>query len=293
MGGQPFFLGMGDTPEYRADTAAMRKVIRPDDIPDASRPAVEDAAERIVADAGGRLEVVDDLVRRVTFDVLGDYFGVPDPPDGDLRVWATRLFEFQFADRATTPRCGPRWTRSPRPCASISRPRSMQRRASGVAQDDVLGRCLDMQAEGRARVSRRPDPHRPDGLHRRRAAAAADGRAAGARAVAAPPRGARRGAGGGAQRRRRAARRLRLRGDALRSARPGAAARRAARTARSPRARDARSEGRKGRNRARRLQLRHDGRAARAGAAQHSTRAGCRTNTSISATACTPASAST
>jgi hypothetical protein len=33
MGGEPFFLGMGDTPQYRADTAAMRKVMRPDDLP--------------------------------------------------------------------------------------------------------------------------------------------------------------------------------------------------------------------------------------------------------------------
>ena len=54
--------------------------------------------------------MVDTLVRRVTFDVLGDYFGVPKPPDGDLRVWATRLFEFQFADRGTIPRCEARST---------------------------------------------------------------------------------------------------------------------------------------------------------------------------------------
>jgi len=47
MGGQPFFLGMGDTPEYRADTAAMRKVIKADDIPARLVPAVEDAAEKI------------------------------------------------------------------------------------------------------------------------------------------------------------------------------------------------------------------------------------------------------
>jgi cytochrome P450 len=69
----------------------MRKVIRTDDIPARLVPAVEDAAEKIVASAGGRLEVVDALVRRITFDVLGAYFGIPDPPNSDLRVWATRL----------------------------------------------------------------------------------------------------------------------------------------------------------------------------------------------------------
>jgi cytochrome P450 len=99
MGGQPFFLGMADTPQYRADTAAMRRVMRPDDIVGRLAPAVEAEAEAIVAEAGGRLEVVDGLVRRVTFDVFGAYFGVSDPPDGDLRVWGTRLFEFQFVDQ--------------------------------------------------------------------------------------------------------------------------------------------------------------------------------------------------
>ncbi|HKH27472.1 MAG TPA: hypothetical protein VKA61_03945, partial [Sphingomicrobium sp.] len=98
MGGQPFFLGMGDTPQYRADAAAMHRVMLRDDISARLAPAVEAQAEVIVRRSGGRLEVVDDLVRRVAFDVLGDYFGVPNPPDGDLRVWATRLFEFQFVD---------------------------------------------------------------------------------------------------------------------------------------------------------------------------------------------------
>ena len=59
MGGQPFFLGMGDTPQYRADTSAMRRVLLADDIPGRLAPAVEAQAETIVANAGGKLEVVD------------------------------------------------------------------------------------------------------------------------------------------------------------------------------------------------------------------------------------------
>jgi cytochrome P450 len=148
MGGQPFFLGMGDTPEYRADTAAMQKVIRTDDIPARLVPAVEDAAEKIVASAGGNLEVVDALVRRVTFDVLGAYFGIPDPPNGDLQVWATRLFEFQFADpggdralRAEVDEIAPA-------LRGHIQAKIEQRRAQGTRKDDVLGRCLEMQASG-------------------------------------------------------------------------------------------------------------------------------------------------
>jgi cytochrome P450 len=148
MGGQPFFLGMGDTPEYRADTEAMRKVIRTTDIPTRLTRAVESAADKIVANAGGRLEVVDALVRRVTFDVLGEYFGIPDPPNGDLRVWATRLFEFQFADmgndaalRADVDEIAPALRQH-------IQTQIEQRRASRLAQDDVLGRCLGLQAKG-------------------------------------------------------------------------------------------------------------------------------------------------
>jgi cytochrome P450 len=148
MGGQPFFLGMGDTPTYRADTEAMRKVVLREDIPSRLAPAVEAMAEEIVAGASGRIDVVDTLVRQVTFAVLGDYFGVPNPPNGDLRVWGTRLFEFQFAD----PGNDPALRREVDVIAPALRDHLQAgieaRRASGAPGDDVLGRCLKMQAAG-------------------------------------------------------------------------------------------------------------------------------------------------
>lgn len=98
MGHHPFFLSMDDTPEYRRDTDAMRKVVRISDIPQRLVPEVERLGEMIVAELNGSLEVVDLLVRRITFELYSRYFGVTDPPGGDLRVWATRLFEFQFVD---------------------------------------------------------------------------------------------------------------------------------------------------------------------------------------------------
>ena len=148
MGGEPFFLAMGDTPQYRADTAAMRRVVRADDVAARLAPAAEAMAETVVAGDGGRLEVVDQLIRRVTFDLLGDYFGVPEPPCGDLRVWATRLFEFQFAEigrdeelRAQVAAIAPALR------AHIDA-EIVRRRASHCDKDDVLGRCLAMQSAG-------------------------------------------------------------------------------------------------------------------------------------------------
>jgi cytochrome P450 len=147
MGNEPFFLGMEDTPDYRRDTAAMRRVVRIEDIANL-KVKVEAEGERIVAAAGGRLEVVDALVRQITFDIYRDYFGVTDPPEGDLRVFATRLFEFQFADAGNDPEL--------RKEVDVMAPAlrrhidmlMAERRRSGQLGDDVLGRCLAMNAKG-------------------------------------------------------------------------------------------------------------------------------------------------
>jgi len=150
-GGFPFILGMDDTPVYRDDVANLMRVVRPADIAQRLVPAVNQLAEQIVTDANGDLEVVDTLVRRVTFEVLGSYFGISNPPGEDLRVWATRLFEFQFVDRANDPAL--------RAEVDLVAPRLRthvqdlmdQRRRSGLVQDDVLGRCLAEQASGNKR----------------------------------------------------------------------------------------------------------------------------------------------
>jgi cytochrome P450 len=147
MGHQPFFLSMDDTPEYRRDTDAMRKVVRISDIPQRLIPEVERLGEMIVAESNGSLEIVDSLVRRITFELYGAYFGVTDPPGGNLRVSATRLFEFQFADIGNDP--------SLRTEVDVMAPALRDhiqnlmnaRRTSGASQDDVLGRCLVMQAQ--------------------------------------------------------------------------------------------------------------------------------------------------
>ena len=148
MGGEPFFLGMGDTPEYRRDTQAMRLAVRREDVEARLAPETAARAEAIVAAAGGRLEVVDALARTVTFDVLGQYFGVTEPPDGDLRVWSTRLFEFQFADGGDDPALRRDVDRiAPALRAHIDR-LIASRRQSHEVKDDVLGRCLVLQAKG-------------------------------------------------------------------------------------------------------------------------------------------------
>jgi cytochrome P450 len=144
MGGEPFFLGMANTPQYQADTAAMRKVVRREDLAHLAAD-VEARAEVIVAGAGGRIEVVDTLVRRVTFDFLADYLGVPEPPGGDLRVWGTRLFEYQFV-ASDAPLVAEVEVIAPALRAHIQN--QIEQRRAKPGTDDVLGRCLTLQKAG-------------------------------------------------------------------------------------------------------------------------------------------------
>ncbi|HZZ25564.1 MAG TPA: cytochrome P450 [Roseiarcus sp.] len=145
-GGEDFFLGLPDSTEYQAQLAAMRRVVAPSDLP-ALGDRAEALAEAIVSASGGRVEVVS-LVRRVTFGLIAPYFGVPEPNQGRLDVWATRLFEYQFtgspsdtALRAEVDEIAPAFR------AHIDREIS-RRKATPDTTDDVLRRCLNLQAAG-------------------------------------------------------------------------------------------------------------------------------------------------
>lgn len=145
-GGEPFMLGMSDTPTYHAQIAAMRRVIREDDLPGLGA-AAEAQAEAVVAAASGRVEVVDQLVRRVTFGVIAPYFGVPEPEVGRLDVWATRLFEFQFTSSPKD--VGLRYEVDEiAPAFRAHIDREIARRKVMGSGDDVLGRCLALQEAG-------------------------------------------------------------------------------------------------------------------------------------------------
>jgi cytochrome P450 len=145
MGGHPFFLSMDDDDDHRRDVDAMRKVVLPSDIPSRLAPRVEELADAYVSAASGRIEVVDALVRRITFELYSEYFGIPDPPGKDLRVMATRMFEFQFVDSGDPSLRAEVDVMAPALGNHIQALMDA-RRASGETKDDVLGRCLAMQA---------------------------------------------------------------------------------------------------------------------------------------------------
>jgi len=150
MGGEKFFLGMDDTPEYRRDVANMRAVVLPADLP-ALAAATAAQADAMLDAAGGSIDVVD-YTRQVTFGVLCPYFGITLPTDGDLRVWATRLFEFQFtySGKIGPDVKDPLYLDAARmaPLLRAHIDSLIEARRGGGGPDDVLHRSLVKQAAG-------------------------------------------------------------------------------------------------------------------------------------------------
>ncbi len=68
LGGVPFFLGMNDKETHDREKAALTKAVPPEDVAERLVPAAEAAAEHALVSANGKIEVVDQLFRKVTFE---------------------------------------------------------------------------------------------------------------------------------------------------------------------------------------------------------------------------------
>jgi hypothetical protein len=149
-GGEPFFLGMADTPGVPPGLRHMHEVTPAEDLPVLGEPRPRRGGGAGRGAAEGEVEVVG-LVRRVSFGLHARYFGVPEPEKGQarrlgdapLRVPVRGLARERHGSAGTGGRDRPRLPRPYRP-AEIAR-----RKAGGTApEDDVLARCLRRQAEG-------------------------------------------------------------------------------------------------------------------------------------------------
>lgn len=146
--GQPFILSM--TEGSGPDVDALRSVILSEDLPRLAR-AVETEAEAIVINAHGRLDVVDGLSRRLSFNFLTAYLGLSAIPQAELRAWSTRLFEYVFFGG------GPALAGEAAAMAPLLRTaidvEIARAKTAQAGQDTVLARCLRRQAEGDARFT--------------------------------------------------------------------------------------------------------------------------------------------
>lgn len=95
-GGQNFFLGMRDTPQYTRDASIMRLAMRRDDVPTRVTGFVSREAERIMAAAPGKIDVIAQLGKVVPTLWVGDYFGTPGWDQGQFAEAASRMFAYLF-----------------------------------------------------------------------------------------------------------------------------------------------------------------------------------------------------
>jgi cytochrome P450 len=147
-GGANFFLGMQDIPAYTRDTSNMRIVVRRDDLPSVVEPCVREAGARIVAGAGGSIDVPQTLTLPVAAHLLDVYFGTPGPDAARMIDWTTTLFWYLFIDLGADPALDAKAEAAAAGLRNYLDGAIAARKSSGERRDDVLGRCLALQASG-------------------------------------------------------------------------------------------------------------------------------------------------
>jgi len=141
-GGRNFFLGMANTAEYQRDVSNMRIVVRRDDLPTRIAPFVGATADRLVAEAPGRMDVVSELAQRAATEFVADYFGIPSPTPTAFADQSGAISGYLFL-AADNLRAGA-VAASGAMLAAI-RDTVAARKAGTARPDDVLGRCLVLQ----------------------------------------------------------------------------------------------------------------------------------------------------
>ncbi len=147
-GGENFFLGMQNSPEYTRDVSHMRSVVRREDIPGRIAPFVQKTATDLVAAAGKQLDVVTQLSQTVPTRWVADYFGCPPPSEEKLEAWTAIIFQYLFTDQNNDPKVDQAAIQASGEMCNWLDQTIAARKASGAAKDDVLGRCLILQSAG-------------------------------------------------------------------------------------------------------------------------------------------------
>jgi cytochrome P450 len=144
-GGQDFFLGMPDSPDFERDLSHMRTVIRRSDLPVLIAPFVATTAHEIVEQAKGRLELVSQLTLPVPVRLLGNYFGCPIDSEPELAAWASTIFQYLFLDFDNDPAIEAA-AKAASAGVRVWLDRSIAlEKVTPTQQDTVIRRCLALQ----------------------------------------------------------------------------------------------------------------------------------------------------
>ena len=146
--GENFFLGMQDSARYTRDVSNMRLAARRDDVPRLITPFVEREASAVVHRADGNLDVPEQLTLPLAARLVGHYFGTPGPSERTLIDWTTIMFWYLFIDLRDDPEVIAGAERAAGECREYLDEAIAERKRTPTAGDDVLNRCLAMQAAG-------------------------------------------------------------------------------------------------------------------------------------------------
>lgn len=147
-GGENFFLGMQDTARYTRDVSNMRLAVRRDDVAQRVKPILDAVSLDLVDQARGRMDVPQQLTQPAAARLLADYFGTPGPSEPLIAEWTTTLFWYLFIDLKADPALDARAVADAAAFRAWMDGHIAARKASRETKDDVLGRCLAMQAGG-------------------------------------------------------------------------------------------------------------------------------------------------
>ncbi len=144
-GGRNFFLGMSNTPEYQRDSSNMRVAIRRDDLPNRIAPFISATADRVVAGAPGRIDIVTELATPVATAFVEDYFGASSPTPMAFAAQGSAISGYLFLAAADLKPAA--MEASSAMLQTLKDTIAARKQARGV-RDDVLERCLVLQDAG-------------------------------------------------------------------------------------------------------------------------------------------------
>jgi cytochrome P450 len=139
-----FILGTDDSPAYERDISILRLAAPRSDVP-LLAAFVEEQAEALVAEAGGRINVAD-LSKRVPARLFGRWFGTPGPDEDTLIAWTLAIFEDIFVNVKNDPAISAEADKASAALAAYLDGAIAARKATLNGQpQDVVGRLLAMQ----------------------------------------------------------------------------------------------------------------------------------------------------
>jgi len=147
----PFVLSQDITPGYDHDISILRLVVQREDLPRV-KDIVSRHAAAIVADlfsAGGPVEIVQTLTRKVPVRLADEYYGFSAPDDAQMMVWARACFREFFINLLNDPAIrAPAVTAGGQMRERLDALLAERRADECDDKDDVMGRLLRLQGAG-------------------------------------------------------------------------------------------------------------------------------------------------